>query len=500
MSEHIILVESVAHWKPRYPAHRVVSARDYLADPAWSEQRGMRVINLCRTQRYLGEGYYCSLLAEARGHKVIPSVKTIQDLRRKSLYSLDTPDLDRRVQRILGRRKGITPTSFELGVQFGECTAADMQPFARELFELFRAPLLKVEFRLDKVWRIGGIKTLAVQSLDKDEEAPFFDALDRYLSRRWRSPRSRTGARYDLAILHDPEEALPPSSPKALKSFIRASKSLDVSAELITRRDFGRLAEFDALFIRETTAVDHHTYRFARKAASEGMAVIDDPESMIRCTNKIYLAELLRIHRIPAPRTLILRPGNLDELERTIPYPVVIKVPDGSFSRGVLKVDDRPALEAATRRLFKDSDLLLAQEYTYTPFDWRVGVLNRRPLFVCKYHMAAEHWQIIDHSGPARKEGGADTLPVEAVPARVVRTALKAANLIGDGLYGVDLKETRDGVLVIEVNDNPNIDTGIEDRVAGEGLYRAVIEELVRRIDARARPDSSTADAARRRS
>jgi glutathione synthase/RimK-type ligase-like ATP-grasp enzyme len=82
----------------------------------------------------------------------------------------------------------------------------------------------------------------------------------------------------------------------------------------------------------------------------------------------------------------------------------------------------------------------------------------------------------------------------------VVRTALKAANLIGDGLYGVDLKETRDGVLVIEVNDNPNIDTGIEDRVAGEGLYRAVIEELVRRIDARARPDSSTADAARRRS
>ena len=55
------------------------------------------------------------------------------------------------------------------------------------------------------------------------------------------------------------------------------------------RRDFGRIAEFDALFIRETTNVNHHLYRFARRAASEGLVVIDDPDSILRCTNKIYL-------------------------------------------------------------------------------------------------------------------------------------------------------------------------------------------------------------------
>jgi glutathione synthase/RimK-type ligase-like ATP-grasp enzyme len=106
--------------------------------------------------------------------------------------------------------------------------------------------------------------------------------------------------------------------------------------------------------------------------------------------------------------------------------------------------------------------------------------------------MAGKHWQIIDHSGKGRKEGGADTLPLEAAPARVVHTALKAANLIGDGLYGVDLKETARGVLVIEVNDNPNIDAGVEDRVAGEALYRSVIGEMVRRLDSRARSGPST--------
>ena len=61
-------------------------------------------------------------------------------------------------------------------------------------------------------------------------------------------------------------------------------------------------AEFDALFIRETTLVNHHTYRFARRAASEGLVVIDDPESILKCTNKVFLAELLSRHKMPMPQ------------------------------------------------------------------------------------------------------------------------------------------------------------------------------------------------------
>ena len=51
-----------------------------------------RIINLCRNFGYLSEGYYCSLLAEARGHKVIPSVQTLSDLDRRSLYRMHTDD------------------------------------------------------------------------------------------------------------------------------------------------------------------------------------------------------------------------------------------------------------------------------------------------------------------------------------------------------------------------------------------------------------------------
>ncbi len=484
MSEHLILVENASHWKAEYPDYRVVTARDYLNDTGFAGKRGLRVVNLCRSQRYLSTGYYCSLLAEARGHRVIPGVRAVQDLSRKSIYSLETADLDRRLQRILNRRKkDLEITAFTLDIFFGRCANAEMQPLARELFELFPVPLMEVEFRRQQEWRIASIRALNLATLKPEQEEAFLDGLGHHLSSRWRRQRNRPGARYDLAILANPEEDLPPSNGRALNQFIKAAKGLGINAELITPKEYGRLGEFDALFIRETTRIDHHTYRFAKKAAASGMVVMDDPDSILRCTNKIYLAELLANHRIATPRTVILGPDGLDRLEEQIPYPVVLKVPDGAFSRGVFKVENRRELETQTRRLFKESDLLLAQEFTYTEFDWRVGIINREPIYVCQYFMSKAHWQIVDHSGKRPKEGRARPFTVEDAPAEVVETALKAANLIGDGLYGVDLKQTDRGILVIEVNDNPSIDAGVEDGVLKEGLYQRIMGEFLRRLE-----------------
>lgn len=65
----------------------------------------------------------------------------------------------------------------------------------------------------------------------------------------------------------------------------------------------------------------------------------------------------------------------------------------------------------------------------------------------------------------------------------VIKTAVKAANLIGDGLYGVDLKQTDRGMMVIEVNDNPSLDAGVEDAMLKDDLYRRILEDFVRRLD-----------------
>ena len=54
---------------------------------------------------------------------------------------------------------------------------------------------------------------------------------------------------------------------------------------------------------------------------------------------------------------------------------MVLKVPDGSFSQGVFKVENGDALRDITARLFKESELILAQEFLYTEFDWRIGIV-----------------------------------------------------------------------------------------------------------------------------
>src|SRR5690606_34206005 len=107
------------------------------------------------------------------------------------------------------------------------------------------------------------------------------------------SPRHRKPPRYHMAILHDPAEKAPPSNTRALDRMMRAARRASMHAELVTRDTLGSVGEYDALFIRATTAVNHYTFRLARRAEAEGVAVIDDPESIIRCTNKVYLAELL---------------------------------------------------------------------------------------------------------------------------------------------------------------------------------------------------------------
>jgi len=496
MARVIVLVDHSDDFRGDPAGREVMAARDYISGPtapvAAARPRGraevVKVINLSRDYAYLGTGYYASLLAEARGHKVIPSASTLVEMGQRGRAWTAIQDLDRTLIKTVPRLKEPPEGPFTLTVMLGRPDDARFARLARQAFDLFRCPVLRLRIVPDPTygWLVRRVAPASVADLKPDLRAVFHEALDAHTRVGWRGPRPRTVPRHTLAILHDPKEAMPPSDPRALERFARAGRELGLAVEFIGRRDYARLAEFDALFIRQTTAIDHHTFRFARKAADEGMPVIDDPASILRCTNKVYLAELLAANGVATPRTVIVGRRRLKTLEAALSYPMVLKIPDGSFSRGVVKVGDRAALEREGRRLLEESDLILAQEYVYTPFDWRVGVLDGRPLYVCKYLMARGHWQIYDHAAVGgTRTGRWETLAVEAAPPEVVRTAVGAARLMGRGLYGVDLKESPRGPLVIEVNDNPSIDAGVEDQVAKGDLYRAVMEHFVRLLEAR---------------
>lgn len=481
---HILLVtDNPDRWHFNIPSVTVVTARQYLTDPQIQRLRHCRVYNLCRHYRYQSAGYYVSLLAEARGHRPIPKITTLQDLKTSSIYRDISSDLDDLIQKSLAPLQSDT---FTLSIYFTRNTAKRYERLARQLFNMFPAPLLRAEFKrdTDQRWSLSNISPISGAAVPPEHQETVERFAREYFSRGNLQVRRRIQPRFSMAILADPGDPTPPSDPKALQRFIRAAEDQSIEAELITRDDYGSLAEYDALFIRSTTIVNNYTFRFSRRAQSEGLVVIDDPDSIVRCANKVFLAESFERNHVPAPKTVIVHKDNKNLVLMQLGLPCILKQPDSSFSQGVVKVKTREEYETAIDALLDKSDLIIAQEFVPTEFDWRIGILDRAPLYACRYYMARGHWQIYNHSkkGSARF-GRCDTLPVADAPPDVVQTALKAAHAIGDGLYGVDVKMLGDRPVVIEVNDNPSIESGIEDHVLKDALYDTVMASFRRRLE-----------------
>ena len=220
-------------------------------------------------------------------------------------------------------------------------------------------------------------------------------------------------------------------------------------------------------------------------AYAEGLVVIDEPWSILRCSNKIYQNEVFRKHKLLTPQTTIFTKNLFDPtLLASMKFPLVLKQPDSAFSLGITKVETREEAETVIRQLFRKSDMIVCQEFLYSDFDWRIGLIDNTPIFACKYYMSKNHWQIYNWKGEEEEHvGDTETFSIDAVPQNVLKTAIKAASLMGDGLYGVDLKLVNGKVYVVEVNDNPNIDAGIEDLVLGDRLYDQIIDSFSRRIE-----------------
>lgn len=460
---------------------KVISFNQYVADyPKLGEPR-TRIINLCDTEFYLSRGYYCSLLAESRQHRVLPSVSTINDLRMLANES-ELPELT------IGTDTHITSTA-EILIFFGWTPLPEWAKVVRNIFEKYPAPLLKVHITQGENGLLTKIERLSLTSLSTDELKLFYERLVIFTDQVWRTPHKRK-YRWDMAILYNPEESNSPSNPEAMKKFLKAANKVGIQAEFVRSDQLKQLAYYDALFIRETTSIDHPTYRLARRGEAEGLVVIDDSTSILRCCNKIFLHDAFTYNGVSAPKTLIVSsasPSEIKRIEAELDYPMVLKMPDSSFSVGVYKVSSRNELKEKLKLMLADSALTLVQEFLFTEFDWRIGVLNGRAIYACKYYMARNHWQIYNHANTSKRHqsGDFETLPTFEVPSTILKTALKACSIIGRGLYGVDIKQVDGQVYVIEVNDNPSIDHHVEDKYIGDELYMIIMQEFADRLEQR---------------
>lgn len=503
---------------------QVVTADDYLGGVAGTVEEGLTVVNLCRSYHYLSRGYYVSLVGEARRHRMIPSIETMQAITDPFVYfrtlqeaGLETIEyrIARGGHRLLPRLivpdptpgpendghpeplmaapgSDATPRYERVPRRYREITSilgrtvdSEFRRIASAIFRVYPVPLLRIRLYWDpeeEDWQIGQIYPAAFDVLDVDEIALLATELGKDRLRR-RATDAAEVRPFRIACLFDEQDPYAPSDEATLERFERAADRHGALFEVIGREDLASLAEYDALFIRTVTAIDHYAFTFSRTAESLDIPVIDDPRSIMRCSNKVYLHELFQKHGIPTPNTAIISRRTPSAEVAALGFPVILKMPDGTFSHAVKKAATLEDVDELSREMFRRSPLLIAQEFTPTAFDWRIGVLDGALLFAAKYHMVKNHWQIVGRWKTGRtRYGKVEAVPRAEVPAPVVALALEAAALIGDGLYGVDLKETATGPAVIEVNDNPNIMEGDEDAVERDRIYEAIVTTLLGRI------------------
>ena len=475
-----VIVTDQKHEWFEVPGATILAAPRYLAESEFG--REARVLNLCRTHRYQGRGYYVSLVAQARGQRPLPEVKAVEDLKSKAYLRDLSAQLEPLVRETLRHDES---DRFELDSYLGRDPARRHQTLAEKLFASVRAPLLRALFRRSGAsWLLDDVQSIGSADIPNQDRACLLEAVKAFADESSGAGAQRSVTRKPrLAILWDSKLAHQPSNEEARQRFVRIAPQVGLEAELIGLEELERLPEFDGLFNRAEPDVGGLTYEFARRAQSLGMPVVDDPESMIKCTNKVYMHELMGRHRIPHPLSLVASRGNLDQVVPTLGLPCVLKLPDSGFGLDVVKIESEDDLRQQAERFFKVSELVVAQEWLPSEFDWRVGVYDGRPLFVCKYFMAPGHWKIAQVTeGQKMIEGDSVTMTVGEAPEPVVEMAVRAANLIGRGLYGADLKQVDGRVYLIEVNCNPNIDAGIEDEALGDALYREVLGVFARRI------------------
>jgi len=272
------------------------------------------------------------------------------------------------------------------------------------------------------------------------------------------------------------------SERRALLKFKSIAESMGHIFEFIFKDDIPKIPNYDALFIRATTDPSSSAYIVSRLAEQSGLKVIDDPHSIRTCSNKAILHDLFTKNNIPAPKSILFygdySAESLETIFSTLGFPVIIKTPYTRFSSHVERANNETEFIELSKHLLRKAKVLVLQEYIQSDFDWRVGMLRNDVLYLCKYCIPSGGWKIKSKINGRNVWGDTIALPRESIDPELKDICLSLSRCVGNGLYGLDVKETDDGYKVIEINDNPSIYEGYEDAIDAD-IYEKIISALV---------------------
>ncbi len=267
----------------------------------------------------------------------------------------------------------------------------------------------------------------------------------------------------------------------ALTNFRLAAFELGHELDFLFKSELKYLKNYDGVFIRALTDPLNTSYVVARAAQLLGLRVLDHPESILICCDKVNMYAHLQAAGVPIPTTSFLGEKQItadtaEALFEALGAPLVLKAPNSSFSAYVDKVSTPEAFVQVGKRFLRRADRIVVQQYMPSEFDWRVITLAGKVLAVVKYTFAPQMWKLMDRTATG-EWANVVGIPIHEAAPKLLEVGLAAANAIGSSLYGIDLKEIDGEYYVIEVNDNPTIAAGEEDQ-QNPDIYSEIIRYL----------------------
>ena len=232
----------------------------------------------------------------------------------------------------------------------------------------------------------------------------------------------------------------------------------------------GQVKDFEVVIPRLSRTTAQYGEEVVAHFEWIGTPVINRAKPIAAARHKFHSLRILAQHDLPIPPSLTV--GSSEFLENAVAkmgdYPFVLKPFHGTHGRGVMLVDTPTSLTSAVDALCD-----FHHDYVIQPFIKEAGGVDIRVLVV-----GGEAIAVMKRSAPPGEfranihKGGAGEMV--ALPEEYINIAIKAAAALELEIAGVDLLETNEGPVVLEVNPSPGFEE--LEAVTGIDIAAAIIK------------------------
>jgi ribosomal protein S6--L-glutamate ligase len=217
------------------------------------------------------------------------------------------------------------------------------------------------------------------------------------------------------------------------------------------------LSHYDAVLPRIGASITYYGTAVVRQFAQMDVFCANSSGGIVNSRDKLRSLQILSRHDIGIPQTTFVRHKKdvLPAINRVGGAPVIIKLLEGTQGIGVLLAESVKSAEAIIEMLQSQRQNVLIQKFVAESRgrDIRAFVVGDQVVAAMRRVAQGQEFRSNVHRG-------GQTEPV-VLDERYVETAVRAAQIMGLRIAGVDLLEANDGPQVIEVNSSPGLE-GIE--------------------------------------